>query len=58
MEKIKYGGMYMEEEMVKELARKYNRKEKVIENMWKITKKYGYSIVNFKTKISEFYKIN
>lgn len=48
----------MEEEMVKELARKYNRKEKVIENMWKITKKYGYSIVNFKTKISEFYKIN
>lgn len=49
------GGMYMEEEVIKELSIKYNKKEILLKEMLNNAKKLNYSIMQFENLIKEFY---
>ena len=46
------------EEVVEELSKKYNRKEKLIYILLKETMNKGYTILESRSIIDEFYKIN
>lgn len=43
------------EDLIKELSKKYNKKEKVIQLMFVKSQKVGYDIEEFKEMIKKFY---
>ena len=46
----------MEKKILKELSKKYARKEEILQIMFAECKKMGYNIEDFKNLLQEFYK--